>query len=371
MTLPLSNHNRHAVKRLLTRATVAGAFVAAFATLGLAQNTATPIPTFVIKAQAIGTSFELDGVVQAVKQSTLSAQASGRIATLLVKAGDKVRAGQLLATIDDRETVTGVQRAGAQVAQAEAESRNAQINLERAKDLKAKGFVSQSALDTADVQFKSASAMLNQARAGAAASGLAQGFTRVTAPYDGWVLQTHAESGDLATPGRPLLTVYAPQPLRAVVSVPASRQQAAKAATQTQVLWGDAPAVTPLARTAVPSADPVSQTTEWRLDLPSKESSEWLPGQQVRVSFAQATAGASGVAPERAKILVPSAAIVRRGELTAVYVQAANNFSLRAVRLGANHGASGIEILAGLKDGDVVALDPIRAGFAKPTSIAK
>lgn len=368
MTLPISNHNRHAMQRLLTKATIAGAFVAVFTAPGFAQNATTPIPTVVIKAQAIGASFELDGVVQAVKQSTLSAQASGRIATLLVKAGDKVRAGQLLATIDDRETATGVQRASAQVVQAEAELRNVQINLDRAKDLKAKGFVSQSALDTADVQFKSATAMLAQARAGAAASGLAQGFTRLSAPYDGWVLQTHAESGDLAMPGKPLLTVYAPQPLRAVVSVPASRQQAAKAATQTQVLWGDAPSVTPLARTAVPSADPVSQTTEWRLDLPSKESSEWLPGQQVRVSFAQATAGAT---PERTKILVPGAAIVRRGELTAVYVQTSGNFALRAVRLGTSHGASGIEILAGLKDGDVVALDPIRAGFAKPTSIAK
>lgn len=366
MRFPMSNHNRHPLHRALA----AGAFACAFsfAMPGFAQNSASPIPTAVVKAQAMGASFELDGVVQAVKQSTLSAQASGRIATLLVKAGDKVRAGQLLATIDDREAVTGVQRAGAQVAQAEAETRNAQINFDRAKDLKAKGFVSQSALDTADVQLKSATAMLTQARAGAAASGLAQGFTKVTAPYDGWVLQTHAEAGDLAMPGKPLVTVYAPQPLRAVVSVPASRQPAAKAATQTEVLWGDAPAVAPLVRTAVPSADPVSQTTEWRLDLPSKESSDWLPGQQVRVRFLQAAAAA---APERAKMLVPSAAIVRRGELTAVYVQSNGAFSLRAVRLGANQGSNGVEILAGLKDGDVVALDPIRAGFAKPTAAAK
>ena len=69
---------------------------------------------------------ELDGVVEPVKQSTVAAQASGRISQLAVKAGDRVRAGQLLATIDDRESQTGVQRSRAQTAQAEAELRNAQ-----------------------------------------------------------------------------------------------------------------------------------------------------------------------------------------------------------------------------------------------------
>jgi Biotin-lipoyl like len=73
-----------------------------------------------VQLKAVGSGFELDGVVQAVKQGTVSAQASGRLVALAVKAGDPVRAGQLLATIDDRETQTGVQRSRAQVAQAQA-----------------------------------------------------------------------------------------------------------------------------------------------------------------------------------------------------------------------------------------------------------
>jgi multidrug efflux pump subunit AcrA (membrane-fusion protein) len=115
----------------------------------------------------------------------------------------------------------------------------------------------------------------------------------------------------------------------------------------------------------VPSADPVSQTTELRLDLPAKESTNLVPGQQVRVRFMGAT---SNTAVSN-KLIVPAAAIVRRGELTAVYVKTkeANpaTFALRAVRLGAAQGAAGFEVLAGLRDGETVALEPNRAGFAK------
>ena len=75
-----------------------------------------------VQSKAVGSGFEMDGVVQPVKQGTVSAQASGRLVTLAVKAGAQVRAGQLLATIDDRETQTGVQRSRAQVAQAQAEA---------------------------------------------------------------------------------------------------------------------------------------------------------------------------------------------------------------------------------------------------------
>jgi hypothetical protein len=185
---------------------------------------------------------------------------------------------------------------------------------------------------------------------------------------DGWVLQTFAQAGDLAMPGAPLLVVYAPQPLRAVVQVPASRTQAVRNAKQTSVLLDNgtaAQSITPLNRLEVPSSDPVSQTTEWRMDLPAKETAALLPGQQVRVNFAIEGASASQ------RLTVPASAIVRRGELQAVYVAAGNTFALRAVRLGAHAGPSGVEVLSGLRAGDVVATDPIRAAQAGATPAAK
>ena len=129
-----------------------------------------------VQLKAVGSGFEMDGVVQPVKQSTVSAQASGRLVTLAVKAGDPVRAGQLLATIDDRETQTGVQRSRAQAAQSQAELRNAQANFDRTRELLAKGFVSKAAMDTADAQLKSAQAGREQASAGEKAVRIVAGF---------------------------------------------------------------------------------------------------------------------------------------------------------------------------------------------------
>jgi len=312
-----------------------------------------------VQLRAVGSGFEMDGVVQPVKQSTVSAQASGRLVALAVKAGDPVRAGQLLATIDDRETQTGVQRSRAQAAQAQAELRNAQANFDRTRELLAQGFVSKAAMDTADAQLKSAQAGRDQASAGEKQSGLSQGFTRVTAPFDAFVLETVSEVGDLAFPGKPLLTLYAPLPLRAVVQVPVSRsvQVQGSAAVEVQVSAADGSLqwVQPTQTSHLPTADAVSQTIEWRLELPASASKGLLPGQQVRVRFA---------AGQSQRLLMPASAVLRRGELTAVYVVSGQGFALKAIRLGADHGAQGVEVLAGLSVADRVALDPVRAGLA-------
>ena len=343
----------------------AGALLLGF-WLALGQTYAAPLVEVLVvqvKSQAVPSGFELDGVVQPVRQSTLSAQASGRVSSLLVKAGDQVRSGQLLATIDDRETQAGVQRSQAQVAQAEAELRNARANAQRTSELQAQGFVSKAAADTANAQLSALQAGRDQANAGARQSALAQGFTRVTAPYDGWVLQTLTEAGDLAVPGKPLLTLYAPLPLRAVVQVPAYRTDLARSAKSVEVQVPDGKGgqqwLAPTMRSVLPSADPVSQTIEWRLELPSATTQALVPGQQISVRFA---GGMSG------RLVVPGVTVLRRGELTAVYVLMGGadtqGFALRTIRLGADHGAAGVEVLAGLNSGDRVALDPVRAGLA-------
>ena len=316
------------------------------------------VPVAAAQIKSVGSGFELDGVVQAVKQSTVSAQAAGRLVSMVVRAGDRVRVGQLLAIVDDRETQTGVQRSQAQMAQAQAELRNAQLNFDRTRDLQRQGFVSAAAMDTADSQLKSASAGRDQAAAAEKQAGLSQGFTRITAPFDAWVLQTQVEAGDLAVPGKALLTLYAPLPLRAVVQVPMSRSGlvATNSLIEVQVPTADGSQrwVLPTQSSHVPTADPVSQTVEWRLELPAQAASGLMPGQQLRVRFA---------AGQSKRLVVPGSAVLRRGELTAVYVAVKNGFVLKAIRLGSDHGSLGVEVLAGLLDTDSVALDPVRAGL--------
>ena len=90
-------------------------------------------------------------------------------------------------------------------------------------------------------------------------------------------------------------------------------------------------------------------------------AAQLLPGQPIRVRF---------VGAQVQRMVVPQAAVLRRGELTAVYVAADKGFALKAVRLGADQGAAGVEVLAGLKAGDAVAVNAVQAGLAGATPAA-
>jgi RND family efflux transporter MFP subunit len=319
---------------------------------------AEPVPTTTLAVAADRAGFTLSGSLESLRQSTVAAQVGGNVVQLAVKAGDRVRAGQLLARIDERESQAGLLGAEAGVAQADAQWRNAQTQAARTRELRQQGFVSQAALDMAETQLRAAQAALDQARAGRSQAALARSFAGVTAPFDAVVLATHVEAGELATPGRPLVTLYAPGRLRAVVQVPSTRSALARAATMVEVQLPDGRWVAPAARTELPAADPVAQTVEWRLDL-AADAAAFTPGQAVQVRFAGAAAKDAPARP-----LIPAGALLQRGELTAVYVVADGRFVLRPVRVGASQGAAGIELLAGLKPGERFALDAVRAGLA-------
>ena len=327
----------------------------------LAAGTASvTVPTVTVQSAGTLRGLELDGTAQPVRQATVAAQAAGNVLALAVRAGDRVRAGQVLARLDARSAAAGVAQSEAGVAQADANLRNARAQLDRTRDLRAQGYVSQAALDGAEHQFRAAEAAVAQARAGRSQAALGQDFATVTAPFDGTVLATHLEAGDLAAPGRPIATIHAPGAMRAVVQVPASQAELARAARRVEVQMPGGAWVAPVRRTELPSADPVSQTVEWRLELGAEDSARLQPGRTLRVRYAEAAP--AGAAPGRAALTVPDAAVLRRGELTAVYVAQDPRFVLRAVRVGAAQGGS-TEVLAGLKAGERVAADAVRAGL--------
>ena len=112
--------------------------------------------------------------------------------------------------------------------------------------------------------------------------------------------------------------------------------------------------VQPAAQQGVTAADPVSQTLTWKMDVPAASAAQLLPGQQTRVRFVGGSAQ---------RMVVPQAAVLRRGELTGVYVASDKGSVLKAVRVGAQHGDK-LEVLAGLKPGDAVAVNAIQAGLA-------
>ncbi|HTI46585.1 MAG TPA: efflux RND transporter periplasmic adaptor subunit [Casimicrobiaceae bacterium] len=154
------------------------------------------------------------GYVVAQRKAAISSKATGRLEWLGVAEGSRVKAGDVIARIDDRDVVAqaqsaeaNVRAARASVAQAEVERDNAQVELKRNQDLVSKGFISQSALDTAKARYDravagvaSAQASLNAAIAGARNAEVAVDYTQIRAPFDGVILSKTANVGDLVTP---------------------------------------------------------------------------------------------------------------------------------------------------------------------------
>ncbi len=293
-----------------------------------------------------------DGVVEAVRQTAIATQVPGAVVSLDVKAGDAVKAGQVLLRLDARAAEQTVAAGAAQVQAARAAQDAASQELERQKQLYAKNYISQAALERAEAQYKAAHA---QALAQLAHAGVARtqsGFYVIRAPYAGVVADVAVVLGDMAMPGRPLLTLYDPDLLRVSVALP---QTAAVRLQPGQLLQVELPGVHParigpVQTQLLPTVDPATHTLELRLDLPRGLTGA-APGMFAR-------AWLPGAAGDQARLYVPAQAIVRRAELTAVYVIGADGRPLlRQVRLGPA-GADGVEVLSGVAAGERVALDP-------------
>jgi len=317
------------------------------------------VPVATVSKDRFAQAESWDGTLQAVREATIGAQAQGRIVKLHVQAGDKVKAGQTLAEIDARETTLAMSRDQAQLGESQATLGEARAAHARSRELYEQGFISKAALDQAAAALKVAEARQRQAQAGIGLSSVASDHTVVRAPWDGVVTAVPVQVGDLATPGRALFELHAPDKLRAVAFLPNSRVAEVAAAPRAWIRLDAADKTAQVESrqiVAIPSADPGSGTTEIRVELPggSAPSSDWIPGRHVQVAFELASAEQT--------LVVPAASLLFRGELVGVYVATESGFVLRAVRLGQRSGDS-VEILSGLREGERIALDPVRAGL--------
>ena len=311
-------------------------------------------PSAAAAYQDVNHTSAVEGVVEAVRQSTLAAQVAGRIVALPVKAGDSVKAGQVLLQIDARSAMQAEAASRSQLREAEANLANAKAKFERSRRLFEQRFISQAALDQAQAEYLAAQAQTAAALANASQSTTSKSFTTIVAPYDGVVASTDVELGDMATIGRPLVTVFDPRALRVTATLPQSVLAEARLDASVRIL---VPSLgrefAPRQVTVIPVADSRTHTTRVRLDLP--DAPGVMPGQYARAV----------IVTDRVRALtIPQSAVLRRSEVTAVYVLDANGRAqLRQVRTGASVGEGFVEVLSGLNAGERVALDPVRAGI--------
>lgn len=334
-----------------------------------------------VRLQAVPELYEASGTVRSATTSVLSAQISGTVLEVRVKAGDRVKRGQLLAVLDDRSpraqlgaAEAGVEEASQGLAEAEqalqgasADRQFAEATYRRYQGLLEKNSVSRQEFEGAEARYRSAlaneratqakkkqvEARGQQARAHQESAQTQFSYSRVTSPIDAVVTARSVDAGTVVMPGAPLLTVedtsryrleaalserYLP---KVSVGIPASVK------TEHAALDGRVVEIVPL-------ADVASRTFLVKVELPPDCGCR--SGEYGTASFAVG---------EEKRLTVPRAAVIERGELEGIFVvNAQGSVEYRLVKTGKNFGER-VEIVSGLAENERVAttqLDKLRDG---------
>ena len=296
--------------------------------------------------------YRLDGVIEAVRQTTVSAQISGQVEDVLFDVDDYVGRGEVVVRLNDTQPSARLRQAQAELKEASARLEEAQEEFERVKDVFEKQAVSKKAMDAAEAAKKAAQAKLEAARAGLEQAQEQLEYTRVRAPYPGIVTERHVEVGETAQPGKKLISGLSLEHLRVNVDVPQNMINEVRKAENVSIETAGGSLIPVSKKTVFPYAEPASHTFRVRLEF-SPDSQGLFPGMFVKAVFEIG---------QQPVLVVPTASIVRRSELTAVYVLSADGKpGLRAIRKGRDLAEGNSIVLAGLQQGEQVIIDPVAA----------
>jgi len=393
---------------------VIGFLTIALSSCGKKEEGAKPekIPTIkgvggeIIKTSTVENYYEAVGTVRSKITSVLSSKILGHIVALHVREGDRVKAGQLLLEIDDRDGNAQLRKARAglreaqdmveevdrniQAAEAASQAVEADQSLSlstynRYKSLLEKKSVSQQEFDQAEARYRARSAELErtkaqiksllarreqvlakieQARAEVAAAQISVGYARIQSPLKGLVSVKQAEVGVLATPGAPLLTIEDDSHYRLEAVVEEAMIGKIRVGDSVGVVidaFGPEEGSGKVAEIS-PGSDPASRSGIIKIDLIPKGKKDG-PRPFLRSGLFGKARFSSG---QRTLIAIPAKAVVQRGQLQGVYiVDSANIARVRLIQVGKSYGDR-VEVLAGLRDGEkilVEGLEKVQDGY--------
>jgi RND family efflux transporter MFP subunit len=322
-------------------------------------------------------TFEAGGIVKARTTAQIASRIAAELLEVRVQPGDRVRQGQVVAALDDRDVAA--RRAQAQAsslaaqssaasADAERESAGARLTLarenhRRIESLREKNSATPQELDRAIAELRTAesavraaearaaevSASVTAAQAATRAAEVAASFSTIVAPFDGLITNRLLEPGNMAAPGVPLLTIETADGFRLEVHVDAARARGIAVGDVAAVNLDDfgADAIAGRVVEVARAIDPASHAYVVKVELP--------PGVAVRSG---AFARARFTTEQRQVLAVPLSAIVRRGQLSLVFVvDGTGRARMRAVTAG-EKSDDWIEVLAGVQPGETVIVSP-------------
>lgn len=296
---------------------------------------------YVVRDTVVAATLEASGSAAPVAQATLSTKLMGTVTEVLVREGDRVRAGQPLVRIDARDLSAKRARVEAGVAEAEAVYRDALTQADRFRALYADDAASRAQLDAAETGLARAQAAVAQARAAAAELDAVRDYSVIRAPFDGVVAQRFVDPGAFAAPGAPLVAVQDGRRLRVVAHASPGTLGSLRPGQEVQARIEGVPA-----RAVVEGVVPAQGGNLYVVNaLIDNHDGRFLPNSSATLSLVQG---------ERPAILVPAAAIHRDGDLAGVYLRGEHGTQIRWVRLREDPAGDGdyVEVLGGLRAGD-------------------
>jgi len=316
----------------------------------ISHISATELPVESVKEVTVADSLTFTGTVEAVNAGTASAEISGRVVKTLVDVGDLVSKDDVILQLRDTKQQASYDKAVAGVKAAEAKYNSAEKEYIRIINIRKKGLVSQSAADQVLSQRDSTKAALDAALASLKNAEEQLEYTRVKAPYSGIVLDRHVEVGETVNPGTPLYTGMSIEKLRVLTDVPQKDIDKIRRNKKASIELpnGDLLFVSDEKLTFFGYADPKTSTFKIRVNLP--EGLQGLyPGMYLKTSFKVG---------DKTSLVIPKSSLIRRGEVTAVYIKKDEHVHFRHIRIGRILGNGDIEVLSGLSFGESVITSP-------------
>ncbi len=302
--------------------------------------------------------FGLDGVVEAVHQSTVAAQTGAQVEAVLFDVDDHVDKGEVIVILRNTEQKAGMDQASASLQAARARLAEAEAEYGRIRDLFDRQLVSRQDMDRISATRKTTRAALAAAEARVSQANQQLAYTRIRAPYSGIVTQRHVQVGEIARPGTALMSGISLDELRVAVKIPQSIVHLVREHRSASVELPNGEWVAARKVTVFPVADAGSGSFNTRIDLPPGQDG-LFPGMYVKAAFVTGLARV---------LTVPSQAVVARSEVTGIYVlDQDGGISFRHIRPGRTLGNGRTTILSGLEAGERVILDPAAAVAALKT----
>jgi RND family efflux transporter MFP subunit len=297
-----------------------------------------------VRDTVIPARFDAAGVARPIAEATLSTKLMGEVVEVAVHEGDAVAEGQPLIRIDASDLAAKRAQVEASIREAEAVVRDAETQARRMRALYEEEAAPRVQLDAAETGLERARARLATARAAAAEVDATARYAVVRAPFAGTVTARFVDPGDFAAPGAPMATVLDAARLRvAATAAPDIAAGVGRGDTLEALIEGKR--ATARVEGVVPSAAGNLYTVNAIVENVDRR---FLPGSAATLRIPRGS---------RTAVLIPEAAVIRRGDLTGVRVRSADGVDLRWIRLGEARG-DGVEVLAGLEPGDVILVSP-------------